>query len=225
MLAALAAALSGVAAFSSAVMRYRSALPKLTVHPTTRLIVWLALLVVVQVLSGAALAGAFLVLPLCTARVLRRGWRLVWRTRWLLVSLFVILSWGVAGEPLWPGAAAPTDEGLREALTHMGRLVLVLIVVAAFLEAMPLPDLLAATHALLKPLRHFGIDAERGVVRLMLVLRYVEALPSPRDWRVLLDAPRASVSERVELDHQPLRWIDYLVASSLVVAATFYCFV
>ena len=195
---------------------------RLTLHPATRLLVWLALLVGVQALSGAALAAVFVTLPLCGVQVLRRGGRLIWRARWLLASLLLILSWGVAGEPLWPGALAPTVEGLREALTHFARLLLVLFAVAAFLEAMPLPDLLAATHALLRPLRHFGLDPERGVVRLMLVLRYVETLPRPSDWRALLKAPVTVVSERVEVDDEALRWFDYLVCVALVAAVFFY---
>ena len=194
-----------------------------SVHPTTRLLAWLTLLVAVQALSGAALAIAFAALPLCGWPALRRGWRLAWRARWLLASLLVIVSWGVAGEPLWPGDLAPTDEGLREALTHLGRLLLVLFAVAGLLETMPLPDLLSATRVLLGPLRRLGLDADRGVVRLMLVLRYVETLPRPRDWRVLLKAPLAFSCERVELDCQALRWIDYLLCVALVAAAIFYC--
>ena len=191
----------------------------LSVHPTTRLLVWLALLVGVQALSGVALAAAFVALPLAGRRGLRRGVLLAWRARWLLASLLVILSWGVAGEPLWPGALAPTIEGLREALTHFARLLLVLFIVAAFLEAVPLPELLAATHVLLGPLRHLGVDPERGVVRLMLVLRYVETLPRPRDWRALLEAPASEVCERVEVDCQALRWTDGVIGALLVAAA------
>ena len=194
-----------------------------SVHPTTRLIAWLTLLVAVQALSGAALAIALAALPLCGRPVLRRGWRLIWRARWLLASLLLIVSWGVAGEPLWAGDMAPTHEGLREALTHFGRLLLVLFAVAGFLETMPLPELLSATHALLGPLRRLGLDADRGVVRLMLVLRYVETLPRPRDWRALLKAPAPVVSERVEVDCQALRWTDCLVSVSLVVVTTLYC--
>jgi energy-coupling factor transporter transmembrane protein EcfT len=200
-------------------------MPSLSVHPTTRLMVFLALLVGVQCLPGAALAAVFLLLPLCASRVRQRSWRLVWRARWLLASLLVVFSWGVAGEPLWQGAPAPTFEGLREAATHLGRLVLVLIGVAAFLEAMPLAELLAATHGLLKPLRYFGIDPARGVIRLMLVLRYVETMPRPRDWRSLLNAPLSNVTESVELGHQSLRWTDYLVGTALVAAAAVYCLV
>lgn len=199
-------------------------MPSLTVHPTTHLVIWLMLVLAVQCLSGTALMAAFLLLPLFGVRVVKRGGRLIWRARWLLVSLLVIFSWGVAGEPLWNGVLAPTQEGLLEALTHLGRLLLVLMAVAAFLEAMPLTDLLAATHALLQPVRRFGFDTDRGVVRLMLVLRYVESLPRPRDWRALLNAPASSDSELVEVSHQPMCWLDYIVALSFAGAVLFFCF-
>lgn len=191
---------------------------RFSVHPAIRLLAWLALLVSVQALSGVVLAAAFALLPLAGRRGLRRGTQLAWRARWLLASLLIILSWGVAGEPLWQGAAAPTIEGLGTALTHFARLLLVLFTVAAFLESMPLPELLAATHVLLAPLRHCGADPDRAVVRLLLVLRYVEILPRPRDWRALLKAPVAAAGECVEVDCQALRWSDGLIGAGLVAA-------
>jgi hypothetical protein len=185
------------------------------VHPTTRLLLWLQLMLAFQWLDGGMLVVMFLPLLLLGRPVLQRGGRLVWRARWLLVSLFVIFAWGVAGEPLWQGVAAPTYEGLLAALTQLGRLLLMLMIVAAFLEFMPLPSLLAATHRMLHPLRRFGIDPDRGVIRLMLVMRYVETLPRPRDWRSLLDVPAVSVSEVLEIDEHPLRWLDGLVLFSV----------
>ncbi|HRC59568.1 MAG: hypothetical protein IPI89_13240 [Propionivibrio sp.] len=199
-------------------------MPKLTIHPTTCLIVWLLFLVVVQFMSGTTLVVTLLLLPALGTYVLQRGSRLIWRARWLLISMLAIFSWGIPGDPLWNGAFAPTHEGLREGLTHFGRLLLVLVAVAAFLEAMPLPELLAAMHTLLGPLRHLGLDPDRGVVRLMLVLRYVEALPRPRDWRTLIDAPATNLGEAVEVNHRPLRWPDYFVALALALAAAFYVF-
>lgn len=200
-------------------------MPGLDVHPATRLIGWVTLLIVVQCLDGVSLALALAALPLGGARILRRGARLVWRARWLLLSLFAIFAWGVAGEALWAGPLAPTVEGCRDAATHTARLLLVLFTVGAFLETMPLADLLAATHVVLRPARLLGLDPDRAVVRLMLVLRYVETLPRPRDWRVLLDAPPASVCERVEVSDRPLRASDCLVVLTLAAAAAVFCLV
>lgn len=199
-------------------------MPRLNVHPTTLLIVWLLLLLGVQCLNGIALAAAFLLLPALGMAVLRRGVKLVWRTRWLLVSLLIVFAWGVAGEPLWDGPLAATREGLREASTHIGRLLLVLIAVAAFLEAMPLADLLAALRGLLGPLRYLGCDADRGVIRLMLVLRYVETLPRPRDWRTLLDIPAGTACEVLEVNQDRLRWSDHLIYTSAAIVVALFCF-
>ena len=130
----MAVALAGAAAlfFEIAVKSIRVFMPNLPIHPATRLVAWLALLVAVQFLSGMMLTIACLLTPFLGARVLRRGGHLIWRTRWLLLSLFVIFSWGVAGEPLWNGALPPTLEGLQEAAKHLGRMLLVLLAVAAF---------------------------------------------------------------------------------------------
>ena len=155
---------------------------------------------------------------------LQRGSGLVRRARWLLLSLLVVFSWGIPGDPLWNGALSPTYEGLFEGLTHLGRLVLVLMAVAAFLEAMSLQDLLAATHALLGPLRRLGFDPDRSVVRLMLVLRYVETLPRPRDWRALLDLPATNLGEVVEIGYQPFRWPDFVVVLTLAIAFLLYLY-
>jgi hypothetical protein len=75
----------------------------------------------------------------CRLAALQRAVR-AWRTRWLFLSLFVIVAWGGAGEPAWNGALAPTREGLLDACTHGGRLLLALWAVAVLLEWMPCPN-------------------------------------------------------------------------------------
>ena len=193
-------------------------------HPATRLVVWLVLLIAVQLLSGRFLALVCLLAPVLGVRVMRRGGRLMWRARWLLFSLLAVFAWGTAGEALWNSGWAPTYEGVMEASKHLGRMLLVLMLVATFLEYMPLADLISATHALLLPFRRFGLDTTRGVVRLMLVLRYVETLPRPRDWKVLLDAPDSSTSEIVEIEQREAGWGDVCVMAGLVGGLLFLCF-
>lgn len=207
-------------------------MPVFVLHPTARIALWLLLLLAIQCLEGWLLAAAFAGLPLLGRAALRRGARLVWRSRWLILSLFVVFAWGVAGEPLAAGRAMPTHEGLHEAWLHMGRLLLVLLAVAAFLESIPLPELLAGSRQLLSPLRRLGLDSDRAVVRLMLVLHYVETLPRPRDWRILLDPPApaagqiagfAEFAEFVEVDSRPLRGNDYLAVSAGILAFMACC--
>lgn len=193
-------------------------MPAYSIHPTIRLALWVAIVVSVQALSGTALLLTFAALPMIGGRALRRGGRLVWRARWLLLSLLVIFSWGVAGTPLWDFGFAPTEEGVAEGVTHLGRLLLVLMAVATFLEYVSVADLLAATHVLLKPFRYFGLDADRGVVRLMLVLRAVETMPRPRDWRVLIKATDSSVEERLDVSTRRFSRTDCAIALALLTA-------
>ena len=193
-----------------------------TLHPATRLLIWVLALIVAQRLAGPSLLAALAASTLFGRASLRRGARLVWRTRWLLLSLSVIYAWATAGEPLWASDYAPTQEGLQEATTHVGRLLLVLMAVAIFIERMPLSDMLAATHRVLSPLTVFGLDPDRGVVRMMLALRYAESLPRPRDWRTLLEMPDAPLDERVEVHRIPFAWPDAAVVLFLVVTLGFF---
>jgi hypothetical protein len=212
-----------------AALSFSSPIPvkKISVHPVTRLLAWLVMLIVVQGLSGMYLLLACLMVPLSGKRMMQRGGRLIWRARWLLLSLLLVFAWGITGEPLWDGNMAPSREGIVEAMKYLGRLLLVLTMVAAFLEFMPLADLLAATHILLTPFRSLGVDSDRGVVRLMLVLRYVETLPRPRDWKSLLEIPESDSydsCEMIEIDHPGIRWTDGCIMVGLLGGLALFCF-
>lgn len=193
-------------------------------HPTTRLVVWLLLLLASQRLDGEQLLAPVIVLPFFGLPALQRAARLAWRTRWLFLSLFVIVAWGVAGEPAWDGALAPSREGLLDAWTHGGRLLLALLAVALLLEWMPVPDLLVATHRLLQPLRRCGVDPDRSVVRLLLVMRHIETLPRPRDWRILLKLPVQGTDEVLELADRRFSWFDPVVILLVAGVVAAFCF-
>lgn len=184
---------------------------RLDLSPATRLLVWLSLLIAVQGLDGFWLGAACVMSLFLGPRVVRRAWWLAWRIRWVIVSILVFFSWGAAGEPLWAGAGSPTVDGIHQGLTHLGRLGMVLIVLSALLGSMPMADMLAATHVLLRPFRRVGLEPDRGVIRLMLVLDYVESLPRSRDWRSLLSVSSRSKTELVEVSIHPIRWRDAIV--------------
>ena len=198
--------------------RSRALTENATLHPTTCLVAWLLSLVAVQSLQGSLLAVAFLVPPLFGRLALQRAIRLAWGARWLFLSLFVILAWGRAGEPVWGGAMAPSAEGLSEALTQVGRLLLVLMAVAVLRQRLSVPEFLTAAHRLLWPLRRCGVDTDRGIVRVLLVLQYLETTPRPRDWRRLLDVPEVSSSEVFELRDRHFPGRDYLIIGLLLVS-------
>ena len=174
-----------------------------SLHPATRLACWAMLVLAIQCLGGRALALACAGMLLSGRPVVAHWFRLLRRTRWLMLSLLAVLGWSVAGEPLWEGGMpAPTYEGLAEALLQSGRLVLVLAAVALLLETTPVAVLMAGCRHLLLPLRRVGLDVERAVARLTLTLRYAESLPPVSGWRQLLDehAPVDAVTASVRVD-------------------------
>jgi len=182
------------------------------VHPVSSLMLWLLLLIVVQFLSGLHLLAIALCLFLVCGRSVLPEWRrLVWSARWLLLSLFCILAWGSVGQPVWEGALAPSREGLVSALNHLGRLLVMLLLVAIVRQRMSVRDLLSAAYRLLAPLRRFGVDTTPGIVRLLLVMRQLETLPRLRDWRLLFDVGPAGPAEVFEIDNIAFSWRDYLV--------------
>ena len=74
-------------------------MPVYAIHPTIRLVLWVALVLFVQALSGVILLLAFVALPVVGGQAFRRSGRLIWRARWLLLSLMLVFAWGVAGTP------------------------------------------------------------------------------------------------------------------------------
>jgi energy-coupling factor transporter transmembrane protein EcfT len=193
-------------------------------HSGLILILWLAAVASIQLLSLPALAVA---VPLCLlaalvfARV--RLLRLLRRVRVLLIAIAILFAWFTPGEAFfhdWP-RLGPTREGLAFAVLHAARLIAVVCAVAVLLERLSLQRLVAGLHALARPLRLIGVPPERLALRLLLVLRYVEA--SPRDqgrlqWRDWLmpengeDAGEVGAREVVVLNRERLGVFDVSVA-------------
>lgn len=195
--------------------------PVLSLHPALRLGTAMLFILAVQCLTGPLLLVVGLLPTLAGVAVLRRWWRLAYRTRWLLLSLLLVMAFSLAGEPAWGGSLpAPSMDGLREALVQGGRLLVVLGIVATLLETTPLPMLMAGCLGLMRPLQFFGVDSDRIVARLMLTLHYAETLPSPRHWRELLVSCGLNAGpEGLALPQVPLSLLDrvFLLFALLVV--------
>ncbi len=162
-------------------------------HSGLILILWLAAVASIQLLAPVVLAvvlAASLLAAMLFARA--RTLRLLRRVRVLLLAITVLFAWFTPGEGLfldWP-SLGPTREGAHLAALHAGRLIAVVCAVGLLLERLPLQRLVGGLHALSRPLRAIGVSPERLALRLLLVLRYVEASPRGsgkvnwRDWLV-----------------------------------------
>jgi energy-coupling factor transport system permease protein len=142
--------------------------------PASLILLWLTLIVAAGVrnglplvLSGLALVVlAFVVAPMHLHRLLRRS-------RWLLLTLFMLFSWMTPGTPLGsvPGMSV---EGLQLAAEHVIRLLLALAALALILQVLSPVELVAGMRSLLAPLALFGLSRDRIAVRLALTLEEVE---------------------------------------------------
>ena len=184
-------------------------------HPSCALIIWLAAVIGVQFVGYAGLAALTALALLQAPALAGRWWGYVWRARWLLLTLWLILAYNTPGEALHDLAWAPTYEGMAEASLQAARLVAMLACLAWLFVRLGRQGMLGGLWGLLQPLHALGIDIERLVVRLSLVLDYLQVPPEKGAWRQMLavQAPVSAGQETLCLDRVPwLRRDSVLVA-------------
>ncbi|MDR1888128.1 MAG: hypothetical protein LBQ81_01870 [Zoogloeaceae bacterium] len=161
-------------------------------HPAARILFWLLLAVFLQVVTLPTLTLAGVCLLLAGEKTRQHWWRLFLRTRVLLLVLFLVFAYGVPGEN--PGGMVwlPTFEGMAETSLHVLRLVVFLGLLAWLLAPLSHQALMGGLWFLLQPCRHLGLPVDKSVVRLSLVLEYMENLPAQswRQWLTPTDTPQ-----------------------------------
>lgn len=189
-------------------------------HPASRILIYL--------LAALAIPGLpFIVLPiLCMLALLlliggkQAPFRLIWRTRWLLLVLLFGYAYSIPGESVWLelGAAAPSWEGLRHGLEQAARLLVLLLWLDLLVLRLSSEALLSGLYQLLRPLTLFGADPGRIALRLGLTLRAIEGLERGRgNLRALLTNDFAfALPDRIQINLQPLRIVDWLLPALLI---------
>jgi len=187
------------------------------------LLVTLIAIVAIQFVGLAGLVSVLAILMLAVRHSAAGWWRLVRRMRWLLLSVWLILAYGVPGDAVFDLAWMPTHEGVREATLHVARLILMLGCLAWLFSSLGKQGLLLALHALLHPLARFGIASERLVVRLSLVMQNLQnELPSGA-WRSMLDGrvDHGAGPETLQVMILPWRPADYFVFLAALAFSSF----
>lgn len=186
-------------------------------HPSCALIIWLAAVIGVQFVGYAGLLLLIAAALLLTPNLVGRWWAYVRRARWLLLTLWLILAYNTPGEALYDLAWAPTYEGAADANLQAARLVTILACLAWLFLRLGHERMIAGLWGLLQPVRALGVDVERVVVRLSLVLENLQEPPEKGAWKQML-AAQPAVSTRQESLHLSLApW--HLRDSLLVVAS------
>lgn len=140
------------------------------------------------------------------------AWRLLRRTRWLMLVLLLTYAYTLPGHALWPewAWASPTVEGTRFGLERTLRLALIVIALAMLLADTGRPRLIYGLYVLARPLNGMGFDRRAFAVRLGLTLGYVEQAqettkPKPTQWLQQIRERRAPDTPTV-YSLVPERW-------------------
>lgn len=184
-------------------------------HPAARILLW----------CGWAIGAELAPLPVLytmavvatTAFIFSRfrlsAWRLLRRSRWLMLILLLTYAYTFSGDLLWPelGWASPTVEGMKGGLVRILRLALMLIALAVLLACTARPRLIYGLYVLARPLSAVGFDRRAFAVRLGLTLEYVEQLAETTpggasQWLQLLREPMPVAEAASVYRLLPERW-------------------
>lgn len=189
-------------------------------HPATLLLAWAAFAFVLSGLSLEALGwllAPVAVLALWAAR--KRTLTLLRRTRWLLLSIAALFAFATPGllvpGPL--GGLGMTQDGLALAAEHVSRLLLLLATLALLHERLGTEGFVAGLYWLLAPLSRFRGLRERIVVRLMLVVEFVEN-DRRGSWKDWLDEKSDDGPRALPLDVRPAHWRDRVAVMAVICA-------
>ncbi len=169
-------------------------------HPATQILIWCVLVTAMQFLSPLYLlsAGA-LILGAAFLFSRHKLLQLVRRTRWIMISLWLIYAYTLPGQALFDGPFSPSLDGLREGALQLMRLLAALAGLAILLDRLHRLQLIAGLYALFFPLHWLGLSRERMAVRLALTLHYAEVgMLRAVSWQ---DSLRSLFEVPAEADH------------------------
>lgn len=184
-------------------------------HPAALLVLSMALLLSVQFWPWYYLAVLTAMIVLAASAYRQKWLSFIRRNRWLILSLFLILSYGLPGEGLGGIDLLPSKQGIHEALIQSWRLITMLGVLACLMTHCHQQALLLGLHTLLRPLQKIGVSTERSIVRLSLVLADLDKSRSNNThWQTNLlavfgaPAKDAYTIEHIDIPTHPWKAID-----------------
>lgn len=156
-------------------------------HPTTVLITWLSAVVFIQFFDYPLMIIAMSLIIFFATKALPDWWRYVHRARWLLLAVWLVLGYGLPGDALFDVAWMPTWQGVDAGSLQVARLIIILGCLAWLFRYLGREGLVVALWGMLQPLAGLGMDSERLVVRLTLVLDQLKTPLEKGAWKKMLD--------------------------------------
>lgn len=185
-------------------------------HPSCALLAWLVAIVASQFLGYSGLGVMLGVVLASTPGMLRPWLSYLRRARWLLLTLWLILAYNTPGEAFQELSWAPTYEGMAEASIQATRLIVMLGMLAWLFARQGRDGLVAGLWGLMRPLAWLGLDIERVVVRLSLVLDNLQTEHEKGAWKKMLAGDARYIEGP---DHLTLALPQWRVADTLFVMA------
>lgn len=152
---------------------------------------------------AVAIATAFLF-----SAIRHEAFRLLRRTRWLMLVLLLSYAYTLPGTAWWPttGWLSPSVEGVQQGALRVARLGLMLAGLAVLLATTTRPRLLYGLYGLARPLVWLGLDRRAFAVRLGLTLDYVEGQSPSTRWLEMLREPLPDEGEPASYTLHAERW-------------------
>lgn len=177
--------------------------------PVTVILVWIILIGGALTLPTPQLVTASAILFSVAFVVARKRLKkILFRSRWLLLSLIVLFGWATPGTQI-PWTFGASYEGAGLAVDQLGRLVISLAGVAILMRILDSASLVSGLRELSMPFRYIGIDQDRFAVRLTLTLNLIDCgkLDSSYPYLVLTGADsRHHLSGVEKIDIPAARW-------------------
>lgn len=130
------------------------------------------------------------VLAVTIALTGRPSWRLLRRSRWLILMILISYAWSLPGEALVAHDWSPSQEGVMAGLIQVLRLTLLLLCLESWVLRLSPERLLSAILGLLRPF--VFLPVERIALRLALALRTLEKPLPLRDVYTWYEVPLPS---------------------------------
>lgn len=102
----------------------------------------------------------------------RRAFQMVWRLRWLFLSLCLIYWFATPGTPVSGLIPQITEQGLMLSVQRCSMLIILVLSLRLLLRLCPQQELLQGLYWLLWPLKYIGFNHHRITLRLALTLQF-----------------------------------------------------
>jgi hypothetical protein len=192
-----------------------------SMHPASRILIYLLAALAIPGLPFFMLPALLLLALSMLIMARRMPFRLIWRTRWLLLVLLFGYAYSLPGTPVSTLLAefSPSWEGLRHGMEQAARLTVLLLWLDILVLRLSSEALLAGLLQLIRPFSIIGLDPRRAALRLGLTLRAIEGMERGRgNVRSLLELDyEPDLPQRIQLNLLPLRAIDLAIPGLLFI--------